>query len=207
MRAAGLSWQCASCRRQVSLTSGTVLHNTKTPLTLWFRAAYLMTSDKRGVSALLLRRQFGLRRSETAGMMLHKLRRAMVNFAREPAASARHLREARRSLEPGRLAGGHSPRRAGRATTTAGLVYSQPADAVAARPRSSVASLLQQRKSWVGPAPARHATCVTKGLLAATLAATWAPSEWPTTIVWFRSIPGSVRAARSAAEMASTPET
>ena len=77
-------WECAACRHQVSLTSGTVLHNTKTPLTLWFWAAYLMTTDKRGISALLLQRQLGLRRYETAWMMLHKLRRAMVNTAREP---------------------------------------------------------------------------------------------------------------------------
>ena len=79
-----LRWQCAACRHQVSLTSGTVLHNTKTPLTVWFWAAYLMTTDKRGVSALLLQRQLGLSRYETAWMMLHKLRRAMVNAAREP---------------------------------------------------------------------------------------------------------------------------
>jgi transposase-like protein len=78
------SWQCAACRRQVSLTAGTVLHNTKIPLTLWFWAAYLMTTDKRGISALLLQRQLGLRRYEPAWMMLHKLRRAMVNVAREP---------------------------------------------------------------------------------------------------------------------------
>lgn len=77
-------WQCAACRHHVSLTSGTVLHNTKTPLALWFWAAYLMTTDKRGISALLLQRQLGLVRYETAWMMLHKLRRAMVNGAREP---------------------------------------------------------------------------------------------------------------------------
>jgi transposase-like protein len=76
-------WQCTVCRRQVSLTSGTVLHNTKMPLTFWFWAAYLMTTDKRGLSALLLQRQLGLRRYETAWMMLHKLRRAMVNIDRE----------------------------------------------------------------------------------------------------------------------------
>ncbi len=34
-------WQCAECRHQVSLTAGTILHNTKTPLTQWFWAAYL----------------------------------------------------------------------------------------------------------------------------------------------------------------------
>ncbi len=76
-------WQCAACRHQVSLTSGTIFHNTKIPLTLWFWAAYLMTTDRRGISALFLQRQLGLRRYETAWMMLHKLRRAMVNMAHE----------------------------------------------------------------------------------------------------------------------------
>jgi transposase-like protein len=77
-------WQCVACRYQVSLTAGTVLHNTKTPLTVWFWAAYLTVTDTRGMSALLLQRQLGLRRYETAWMLLHKLRRAMVNVAREP---------------------------------------------------------------------------------------------------------------------------
>jgi len=76
-------WQCAGCRYQVSLTAGTILHNTKIPLTVWFWAAYLMTTDKRGLSALLLERQFAMRH-ETAWMMLHKFRRAMVNLARDP---------------------------------------------------------------------------------------------------------------------------
>jgi hypothetical protein len=38
----------------------------------------------RAVSALLLQRQLGLTCYETASMMLHKLRRAMVNAARGP---------------------------------------------------------------------------------------------------------------------------
>jgi transposase-like protein len=77
-------WQCAGCRHQVSPTAGTVLHRTKIPLTLWFWSAYLMTTDKRGISALLLQRQLGLSCYETAWMLLHKFRRAMVNVAREP---------------------------------------------------------------------------------------------------------------------------
>jgi transposase-like protein len=77
-------WQCTGCRHQVALTAGTILHNTKTPLAVWFWAAYLMTTDKRGISALLLQRQLGLRRYETAWMMLHKFRRAMINKSREP---------------------------------------------------------------------------------------------------------------------------
>jgi transposase-like protein len=51
---------------------------------VWFWAAYLMTTDKRGISALLLQRQLGLGCYETAWMMLHKFRRAMVNLEREP---------------------------------------------------------------------------------------------------------------------------
>ena len=77
-------WRCVACRYPVSLTAGTVLHNTKLPLTVWFWAAYLMTTDTRGISALLLQRQLGLRRYETAWMLRHKLRRAMVNVVREP---------------------------------------------------------------------------------------------------------------------------
>jgi len=43
-----------------------------------------MTTDKRGLSALLLQRQLALSRYETAWMMLHKFRRAMINLKREP---------------------------------------------------------------------------------------------------------------------------
>ncbi|MGH8650091.1 MAG: IS1595 family transposase, partial [Burkholderiales bacterium] len=76
-------WQCVACRYQVSLTAGTILHNTKTALTVGFWATYLTVTDKRGMSALLLQRQLGLRRYETAWLLLHKLRRAMVRPGRE----------------------------------------------------------------------------------------------------------------------------
>lgn len=72
-------WQCVGCGYQVSLTAGTVLHKTHTPLHLWFWAAYLMTTGTTGISASQLQRQLGLTRHQTAWTMLHKLRRAMVN--------------------------------------------------------------------------------------------------------------------------------
>jgi len=72
-------WQCSGCRYQVSVTAGTVLHKTHTPLHLWFWAAYLMSTPTPGLSAVQLQRQLGLSRYETAWTMLHKLRRAMVN--------------------------------------------------------------------------------------------------------------------------------
>ena len=72
-------WQCRACRRQTSATAGTVLHRTRQPLTAWFTAAYLMTSLKPGISALQLQRQLGLASFGTTWILLHKLRRAMVN--------------------------------------------------------------------------------------------------------------------------------
>lgn len=76
-------WQCKSCGYQTSVTAGTVLHRTRMPLTLWFWAAYLVTTHTPGLSALQLQRQLDIDAYETAWAMLHKLRRAMVRPARE----------------------------------------------------------------------------------------------------------------------------
>jgi transposase-like protein len=71
-----------ACHYQASTTAGTILHRTRTPLLVWFWAAFLMIIDKRGVSALGIQRQLGIARYETAWMILHKLRRATVNLER-----------------------------------------------------------------------------------------------------------------------------
>jgi transposase-like protein len=81
-------WECAACHRQTSVTAGTVLHKTHTPLHLWFWAAYLMSTATPGISARQLQRQLGITRYETAWMLLHKLRRAMVDPEREPLSGA-----------------------------------------------------------------------------------------------------------------------
>jgi transposase-like protein len=77
-------WQCKSCGAQTSVTAGTVMHKTQMSLRLWFWAAYLVATHHPGISAVQLQRQLGIRRHETAWMMLHKLRRAMVAPEREP---------------------------------------------------------------------------------------------------------------------------
>ena len=70
--------ECKSCRYQVSPTAGTVMHRTKQPLAMWFQAAYLVTTHTPGISAVQFQRQIGISNYETAFMMLHKLRAAMV---------------------------------------------------------------------------------------------------------------------------------
>jgi hypothetical protein len=77
-------WVCTSCGHQTSVTAGTVMHATRTPLRLWFWAAYLVATHHPGISAVQLQRQLGIRRYETAWLMLHKLRRAMVAPERTP---------------------------------------------------------------------------------------------------------------------------
>jgi hypothetical protein len=77
-------WECAECRLQTSVTAGTVMHGTRTPLRTWFWAAYLVASHHPGISAKQLQRQLGLSRYETAWLILQKLRRAMVAPERGP---------------------------------------------------------------------------------------------------------------------------
>lgn len=77
-------WTCARCRRQSTVTAGTIFESTRLPLRLWFRAVWLVTSQKSGTSALGLQRVLGLGSYETAWTWLHKLRRAMVRPGREP---------------------------------------------------------------------------------------------------------------------------
>lgn len=95
--------ECAGCKHQTSVTAGTVMHRTRTPLRLWFWAAYLMTTSSVGVSAVSLQRQLGLGRYETAWVMLHKLRRAMVDAERTKLSEEVEVDEFELGgLEPGR---------------------------------------------------------------------------------------------------------
>lgn len=75
--------RCAKCGKEYSATAGTVMHRSKQDLCLWLWAAYLVATDKRGISAVQLQQQLGINRYETAFNMLHKLRAAMVNPFRE----------------------------------------------------------------------------------------------------------------------------
>ena len=54
-------YQCTQCRHQVSVTAGTVLHKTHTPLTQWFLAFYLVCQDKRGILWSVIVNIVGLR--------------------------------------------------------------------------------------------------------------------------------------------------
>src|SRR3954463_9280451 len=78
--------ECARCRRQTSVTAGTVLHRSHLPLKLWFLAAWLVATHKNGMSAPQLWLRLGLGSYKPAWLLLRKLRRAMVDPEREPLA-------------------------------------------------------------------------------------------------------------------------
>jgi len=108
---AATSGSARTAAHQTSVTAGTVMHKTRTPLSLWFWAAYLVATHTPGISAVQLQRQLGISRYETAWLMLQKLRRAMVAPEREPLRGEVEVDEAlvggrREGLRGGRQRGG-----------------------------------------------------------------------------------------------------
>src|SRR3954465_14955210 len=81
-----LTLQCQACRRETSVTAGTVMHRSHLPLKVWFTAAWLVATHRNGMSARQLWLQLGLGSYESAWLLLRKLRAAMVDPDREPLA-------------------------------------------------------------------------------------------------------------------------
>src|SRR5918997_5796386 len=101
-------FQCNRCKRQVSLTAGTVFQDTKLPLVTWFAAIYHLAQGKGGISSVELGRRLGVKQA-TAWLMKHKLRRAMT--ARE---AARPKLEGRVEIDDAYLGGERSGGKRGR---------------------------------------------------------------------------------------------
>ena len=72
---------CTSCRHQASVTAGTILDKTRTPLTTWFETAWHVTTAKSGLSAKTLERTLGTS-YRVAWAMLQRYRVAMVRAER-----------------------------------------------------------------------------------------------------------------------------
>jgi hypothetical protein len=69
--------QCRHCRRQTSLTAGTIFAYTKLPLTVRCLAMYLLTQQKNAISALALKRHLGVS-YPTARSIKHRLLQVML---------------------------------------------------------------------------------------------------------------------------------
>lgn len=70
-------WHGSRCRKEVSPTSGTVMHGSKLPLLYWFTVIHLLTSTKKTFSASGMQRQLSHKCYQPIWEMMHKLRSVM----------------------------------------------------------------------------------------------------------------------------------
>jgi transposase-like protein len=75
---AGL-YQCAECKKQFTVTVGTIFEDSHIPLRKWLVAWYLVSSSKKGISSLQLKRILGLGSYGTALFMTHRIRHTLQN--------------------------------------------------------------------------------------------------------------------------------
>lgn len=75
-------YYCNGCKKTFTVTVGTIFQSSKVPLNKWLLLMYLMTTAKKGISALQLERALGLTYN-TVWSMAHKVRSAMCPTAEE----------------------------------------------------------------------------------------------------------------------------
>jgi transposase-like protein len=69
--------RCRDCKKQFTVTVGTIFEDSHIPLAKWVKAFHLLATSKKGFSALQLMRNLGLGSYRTAWFMAHRIREAM----------------------------------------------------------------------------------------------------------------------------------
>jgi transposase-like protein len=69
-------YKCKKCRKQFTVTVGTIFHGSRIPIKKWLLAIYLMCASKKGISAHQIHRQLGIT-YKSAWFMCHRIRTAM----------------------------------------------------------------------------------------------------------------------------------
>lgn len=71
----GKAFRCRAktCKRDFSVTVGTIFENSKIPLSTWMGALYILTGHRKGISSLQLSRDLGVTQ-KTAWFMNHRIR-------------------------------------------------------------------------------------------------------------------------------------
>ncbi len=71
------TYQCNACRKQFTVTVGTVFERSHIPLNKWLMATFLFTSSKKGISAHQMHRLLDVT-YKSAWFMMHRLREAVA---------------------------------------------------------------------------------------------------------------------------------
>src|ERR1700688_351204 len=64
-------YKCGTCRKQYTVTVGTVMHRSHIPLQKWVLAFCILCSAKKGISALQLHRSLGFKSYRTSWHLAH----------------------------------------------------------------------------------------------------------------------------------------
>jgi transposase-like protein len=70
-------WKCRACRKQFTVTVGTIFEDSHIPISKWLLAIHLLCASKKGMSAHQLHRMLGVT-YKSAWFMAHRLRYAMT---------------------------------------------------------------------------------------------------------------------------------
>ena len=114
-------YQCRHCNHQASVTAGTIMDRTRTPLKKWFLAIYLMGQDKRGCSAMKLKQEVKIA-YDTAWTMSHKIRKDMGER------DSMYLLSGIMEMDDSFFGGAHEGSKRGRGTDKTPVVFSLSLD-------------------------------------------------------------------------------
>ena len=92
-------YKCKDCRKQFTVTVGTVFERSKVPLHHWMQAVYLICPSKKGCSSHQLQRTLDVQ-YKTAWFMAHRLREAMNSPGGIMGSSERDYRSGRNLYRP-----------------------------------------------------------------------------------------------------------
>jgi transposase-like protein len=139
--------RCRDCKKQFTLTVGTIFEDSHLPLSTWVKAIHQMSSSKKGMSALQLQRNLGLGSYKTAWFLCHRIRLAMkcepvagLLMTGDVQVDETYVGPTHRPKSP---RGTAQPRKRGRGTTktpVVALVESKPGGKAYAQPLEKVNS-------------------------------------------------------------------
>jgi transposase-like protein len=71
-------WKCGGCRKQFTVTVGTIFEGSHIPLNKWLLAIHLLCASKKGMSSLQFQRMLGVS-YKTAWFLTHRIREMVSN--------------------------------------------------------------------------------------------------------------------------------